>query len=40
VPIIAWLQERVLYLIAHECAPVSWIAPSFSPFLTLQRLRC
>jgi hypothetical protein len=39
-PIIVWPRERVLSLITHESAPITWVAPSSSPFLTLERLRC
>jgi hypothetical protein len=38
--IIAWHQEMMHFLIAPDRAPVAWVAPFFSPLLTLQRLRC
>lgn len=39
--VIAWMPAAVLYLGAPaRKATISWIFPSFSPFLTLERLRC
>ncbi len=40
VSIIACVPDKVSYLITLRCAPVTWIAPSSSSFLTTQRLRC
>ena len=39
--ITVWIPATVLYLdVAARKATMSWIIPSFAPFLTLQRLRC
>jgi hypothetical protein len=39
--IIAWIPATVLYLGAPaRKSTISWIIPSFPPFLTLERLRC
>jgi len=40
VSIIAYVQEKVSYLITLRCERVAWTAPSSSPFLAPQRLRC
>jgi hypothetical protein len=40
VPMLAWLQETVPFLIAPECAPAIRPVPPSPPFLTPQRLRC
>jgi len=39
--IVAWIPANVFYLGAPaRKSTMSWIVPSFSPFLKVQRLRC
>jgi hypothetical protein len=38
--IIAWIPAIVLLEAPARKFTASWIVPSFSPFLTLKRLRC
>jgi hypothetical protein len=40
VPTIGWVPAPVPFLAAPEFATETWVAPAFTPFSMLQRLRC